>query len=355
MIPERPITHRYEDPVDAVWVACAERIGYRIRRADDVYAGFDGIDTITIAAGAALDPDDSLAQLIFHELCHALVASDDARKRPDWGLENVDDRDLVSEHACHRLQAALADRFGLRGFMAATTQWRPHWDALPADPLDDDGDPAVPRARLGWTRARKSPWREALDEALAATAAIAAAIAPVAGPDSLWSRWTPLHPLGSPLGPEDARCADCAWRFAAGPGYPVDRCRQHRDPGAPVAPRIDPDWRACARFEPPVRDADCADCGACCRQAFHLVPVSRRSPLLTSHRAWIVRDAHGAHLPRPDGFCVALSRGPEDGPPYLCTVYDERPKSCRDFPVGGDHCLLARQRVGLSAKAPWGR
>jgi len=360
VLAERPITHRYEDPVDAVWIACAERVGYRIHRADDVFAGFDGVDTITIATGAELDPDDSLAQIIFHELCHALVADDSARRQPDWGLDNTGERDLVDEHACHRVQAALADPHGLRAFMAATTQWRQHWDALPPDPLADEGLEgdalrAVELARLAWTRARKSPWREALDDALAATAAIARAIAPSAAPDSLWATWTPLHPLGSPLGPEASRCGDCAWRHTAGPGYPVERCRQHRPPGGPVAPRIEPEWRGCDRFEPAIDEARCATCGACCREAFHLVPVAPRSRFARRHPDWVVRDDHGAHVPRPDGLCVALAPANGAAPRYLCSDYDHRPRSCRDFPVAGDQCLLARQRVGLSAKPPWGR
>lgn len=352
---ERHVTHRYEDPIDVVWVACAARLGYRIERGDDVYAGFDGAGTITVATGAELDPDDSLAQIVLHELCHALVASDTARRQPDWGLDNTGERDLVAELACHRLQAALADRHGLRAFMASTTEWRPHWDALPADPLAGDHDPAIALARAGWTRSRQSPWRDALDDALAATAAIAAAVSSAAQHTSLWSTYKPLHPLGSRVGPRDAQCSNCAWRFRAGPGYPVDRCRQHRPPGAAVAPRVDPDWPACERYEPPLTDASCATCGACCRQAFHLVPVGVRAPLAKARPEWVIRDAHGAHLPRPDGYCVALERGPGGGlpeAPYRCSAYDLRPRSCRDFTVGEDACLLARQRVGLSATAP---
>jgi len=33
---------------------------------------------------------------------------------------------------------------------------------------------------------------------------------------------------------------------------------------------------------------------------------------------------------------------------YSCVVYDDRPKTCRDFAPGGEHCLTARARVGLS-------
>ena len=33
---------------------------------------------------------------------------------------------------------------------------------------------------------------------------------------------------------------------------------------------------------------------------------------------------------------------------YHCTTYDARPRTCREFTLGSDHCLQARQRVGLS-------
>jgi len=29
-------------------------------------------------------------------------------------------------------------------------------------------------------------------------------------------------------------------------------------------------------------------------------------------------------------------------------LYDDRPRSCRDFTLGSAHCLTARRRVGLS-------
>ncbi|HTM20170.1 MAG TPA: hypothetical protein VL172_06680, partial [Kofleriaceae bacterium] len=33
---------------------------------------------------------------------------------------------------------------------------------------------------------------------------------------------------------------------------------------------------------------------------------------------------------------------------FHCTIYADRPQTCRDFELGGDHCLTARRRVGLS-------
>jgi hypothetical protein len=36
-------------------------------------------------------------------------------------------------------------------------------------------------------------------------------------------------------------------------------------------------------------------------------------------------------------------------PSYACTIYEHRPRPCREFAAGGRHCLDARRRVGLSA------
>src|SRR5690606_17075777 len=113
-----------------------------VERADDVYASWDGVDTLTLAKPEHFDADDSLGQMIFHEICHALVAGE-RRSQVDWGLDNDDEGDLVFEHATHRLQAALSTPHGLREFMAVTTNWRPYWDALPRDPLANGDDPAI--------------------------------------------------------------------------------------------------------------------------------------------------------------------------------------------------------------------
>jgi hypothetical protein len=185
----RRIEHRYRDPLDEVWLHAARELGLRIERSDGVYASYDGRGTLTLSTAEHFDPDDSLAQLIFHELCHALVAGPDAMRQPDWGLSNTDDRDLTLEHACHRLQAALADRHGLRGLLAVTTDHRPYWDALPADPLAAGDDPAIAVARRAHRRAQEPPFGPVLDRALERTARIAEVVAPLAGQDSLF--WRP--------------------------------------------------------------------------------------------------------------------------------------------------------------------
>ena len=188
----RPITRSYADPLDLVWLRAAERLGWRVVRSTEVYASWDGAGTLTLSAPEHMDPDDTLAQLIFHEACHALVEGPAGWARPDWGLENIDGRHLVNELACHRAQAALAQRHGLRAFFAVTTDWRPHYDALPDDPLApcaaagalDEQARALALAAVA--RAEEEPWREALGEALRLTAALRALVAPLSPPASLW-------------------------------------------------------------------------------------------------------------------------------------------------------------------------
>jgi len=187
---ENPIVpRRYIDPLDTIWLATAERCGLRIERSREVFASWDGQGTLRLADDSDFDPDDSLAQLIFHEICHALVEGPEGLSQRDWGLENLDHRDVSREHACHRVQATLAQRHGLRAFFTVTTEWRPYYLALPDDPLADGDDPAIPAARDAHRRAVEGPWAAPLEEALTATAAIHRVVRPFVDgtPDLTWS------------------------------------------------------------------------------------------------------------------------------------------------------------------------
>lgn len=345
----REPTHRYADPVDEVWLAAAERLGLEVRRSDEVYAAYDGEGVLTVSDASHFDRDDSLAQLIFHELCHALVAGPRAMQRPDWGLCNTDGRDLAHEHACHRVQAALSARHGLRELMAVTTEHRAYWDALPEDPLASGDDPAIELAQRALLRARHGVFGETVELALAATAQIAEAVRPFAASDSLWRTTRALHQSGFPLGRDASlRCGDCAWLHVAGPGRPLPRCRQTRSGARSIARRVAPEAAACVRFEPKLDQRACGSCGACCRHGFDLVEVRAREPLARVHPELLQRDAHGIHVPRPSGRCVALIGDGTSELPFRCRVYEVRPQSCAEFAVGGDACLQARRRVGLS-------
>ena len=342
---ERPIVHSYEDPVDLIWLRAATDLGLEIKRSSEAFASYDGKGTLTIAKTSDFDADDSLAQMIFHEICHWLVAGTRAKHRPDWGLCNTDDRDLVYEYACHRLQAALSSPFGLRGLMAVTTDWRPYWDALPEDPLRDGDDPAIVIAQAGFHLSRLPPFESVLKRSLSATAAIADAIRSVAQPCSLWSETRALHRLGSLVSSsKDLRCGSCVWAVSGKSGL---RCRQHKPPGK-IAPAVSNQEQACERWERKFTAEDCGSCGACCRQGFDMVTVSSRDPFKKLHPE-LVQLRDGEHsVPRPNGVCVALDGDGSAVSQYRCRHYATRPKNCMEFEVAGDNCLLARRRVGLS-------
>jgi hypothetical protein len=344
----REIHARYQDPLDLIWIACAQELGLEIARSSEVYASFDGQKTLTLTAAEHFDADDSLAQLIFHELCHALVAGPRKARLPDWGMENVDERDLEQEHACHRLQAALADRHGLREFFAVTTDWRPYWDALPLDPLGPGEDPAIPVAREAFERATEGPWAKPLLAALGMTQQLAEVLRELPLPaESLWKRTRPVHESGFVVGSNPAeRCSDCAFVFTHGS---VLRCRKTRSMPGRVGRRVGADSQACVRFEPRFDENTCADCGACCHEGFDRVDV-RASDLVRRHHPELTRtDGFGCHLPRPDGRCVALNGQGTPTEPYRCRIYVHRPRACADFAIASDACLVARRRVGLSA------
>jgi hypothetical protein len=151
----------------------------------------------------------------------------------------------------------------------------------------------------------------------------------------------PKHPLGFSVRASGGTCATCAWRFSGGRGRAVDRCRQAE--GA----RVDPAWPACDHYEDDA-EVECTRCGACCREAYGAVIVSSRDPVATRHPDLLHRDGRTLLVRRDGDRCAALTggAGPDDG--YLCRIYAERPRTCRDFTRLGEHCLTARRRVGLS-------
>ena len=160
-------------------------MGMTVVRDDSCFASWDGQGTLTIGTQETLDPDDSLAQMILHETCHALVEGPEAFNKPDWGLDITDRSQLVHEHACLRLQAALADRYGLRTFFASTTDARKYYDALPDDPLS--GGEAAAMASTGFARATTGPWAEFIQQAFDRTVAVARLLEGLAPAESLWS------------------------------------------------------------------------------------------------------------------------------------------------------------------------
>ena len=357
--------HHYEDPLARVWTACAERIGFRIERSPNVYASTDGRGTIFIGTDDILDPDDSLAQMILHELCHALVEGDEGESLPDWGLDNTCGRHTWRERACLRLQAYLTAAVGLREFFAPTTDFRvTFWNSLPEDPFRAPEEAGGRRerscvaARLAAWRASQPRWQPHLQIALNASAAIAGAVAaatmevrPAGSAEadgstlpSLWQTVAPppaRHPSGHSFVAAyhgRAGCADCAWCHESRGGL---RCRHA--PGVKLAA----DTPACARWEP-ADELDCLSCGACCREAYHSVEISAREPVNRLHPSLVVVEPTRRKLRRDGDRCAALAGGTTAVEPYACAIYDDRPRTCRDFTRGSANCLDARRRVGLS-------
>jgi Fe-S-cluster containining protein len=336
-----------------VWVEAARRIGLRIVRTPDAYAATDGRGTLAIGTADTLDSDDSLAQMIFHEICHSLVEGEDSFTRPDWGMDNTGPDHDWREHACLRTQFVLTGRHGLRGLFAPTTDFRAFWDQLSGDVLADRTDRSVQAAIVALRRAARPPWAPALEDALAATARIAAAAAPFAEPGTLWSQIAPSpapHPSGLPgdsgrtatTSAADTgaigTCGTCAWRFEQ---RGVSKCRQ-------AATKVDPAWPGCERYEVAL---DCQTCGACCREAYHSVEVSRRDPAVKKQPGFIEDRGTYLEIRRTGDRCSALQGGEVAGEKqsrFLCVIYDDRPRTCREFTLGSEHCLTARRRVGLT-------
>ena len=174
-IVDRKPRHIYLDPLDAIWLTVAARVGFRVERSGEVYASTDGRGVMSIGDAGTLDPDDCLAQMIIHELCHSLIEGAQSLRVPDFGLENESARDVVREHACLRLQAWLTERHGLRQVLAPTTDFRGYYDDLPSDPFSGE-DTAIGLARAGAARSEEAPWAPHLGEGLRATTEVVRAV-----------------------------------------------------------------------------------------------------------------------------------------------------------------------------------
>jgi hypothetical protein len=142
----------------------------------------------------------------------------------------------------------------------------------------------------------------------------------------------PLWPESTPHG----HCGDCVWLFRGGRGRPVDRCRRHENR------RVEADWVGCAAF---TQSLECLECGACCREAYHAVEVSRRDPFRRTHAHLLTTVDGRLNIKRCGPNCINLNA---DGGPFTCAVYSDRPKTCRDFEQAGENCLIARKRLGLT-------
>ena len=292
---------------DGIWLDAAARLGIPVVRGGDAYVHWDGA-VLHIADDAELDADNTVGQLVLHEICHAIVQN---VRTPDWGLDNTSTRDAARELSAVRLEAHLTGAWGLRNVLFPTTPERAFFFDLPPDAIGPDS-----LARESAARAAAAPWQPVLGEALAKTAALMGAA---------------LHrATGAPLVADGRTCGDCTWRTLGG------TCR-------PSGRRVGADATACTRWEGPL---DCRDCAACCRHAYDSVTVGRRDAIVRRHPALVLDRGSYLELRREGDHCAALAGSP--GGPFACTIYDDRPRPCRDFELGGRHCLTARKRVGLT-------
>lgn len=204
---QRPIQARYSDPLALVWLATARRLGLHVRRNPAIFSATDGTGLLELGPLDTLDADDTTAQMIFHEFCHWITNGLETFHARDWGFALDAELDW-REHACLRLQAALAgsarcaDGSTLRRFLAPTSQFRAYYDAIPDDVLEPlEGWPyeaeVVALAREAMARAAGAPWNAPLREALDATARLRDVVSPFMSDyatdvpdDALPSLWT---------------------------------------------------------------------------------------------------------------------------------------------------------------------
>jgi hypothetical protein len=170
---ERPVTSRYVDPLELVWLATAKRLGLTVRRNAEIFSATDGTGLLELGPRGDLDADDAVAQMIFHEICHWITNGADTVAERDWGFA-LDGLGDPREPAGLRVQAALADSIGLRSFLGPTGFFRQYYDRIPANPLQpiDDSEreaQVVALAIDALDRSAGPPWAPHLQQALAAT------------------------------------------------------------------------------------------------------------------------------------------------------------------------------------------
>lgn len=178
----RPILARYLDPSELIWLATCRRLGLTVRRDPAIFSRTDGRGMLWLGPRHDLDPDDSVQQMVFHELCHWITNGVDSGREEDWGFP-LSDADDPREFACLRLQAWLADQYGLRTIFGPTGQYRAYYDRIPVDPLQPLDDRAaeahiVAIAAEAIARSQQPPFQPHLGAALAATAALRDTVAP---------------------------------------------------------------------------------------------------------------------------------------------------------------------------------
>lgn len=202
----RNVHRQYRDPLEIIWMHAAEQCGMQVQRDPEVFASWNGKGTLRLGTPETLDRDDCLAQMVLHEMCHGLIEGPDQFGLADWGLQYGEPDHLAHEFGALRLQAALSARYGLRDFLASTTDYRAYYDLLASDPLSQSIDHfpvsvvelaegaclatsdrlAIELATRGLERADQGPWGEPLRDALRRTAEIREVVQSISSSESIW-------------------------------------------------------------------------------------------------------------------------------------------------------------------------
>jgi len=169
--------------LDAAWTHFLSARGASIERTDACFVAWLGETcTLLVAHDKDLDADDTLAQIILHELCHHLVEGTQSWQEDDWGLNNQTDDHLYREYAALRLQAAILARPLLRQYLQPTTDHRWFYEALREDPLNDaiEGGAAhqsISAAKQGWANWEQWSHRDELQALLDTSEALLSSLA----------------------------------------------------------------------------------------------------------------------------------------------------------------------------------
>lgn len=161
--------------LDPQWVEFLYVIGGQLERTKHCFVAWIGDrHTLLVAHDDDLDADDSLSQIILHELCHHLIEGEASWHQDDWGLNNQSDDDIHREHAALRLQHHILHTPLCRQYLQPTTDHRWYFEALPSDSLrahlcSETDAQSAQAASIGNQNWMRWPHRPALQALLAAT------------------------------------------------------------------------------------------------------------------------------------------------------------------------------------------
>ncbi len=152
--------------LDPYWLSLMSQFGFKVVRAANGWVTYDGSGTIAVVPNNELDPDDTLAQILLHELIHHFVQGQSSYDSPDWGLDNTTEKHVVNEHAALLMQAALLDIYGLRNILIPTTDFRSFYEHIPLPAPASTESEAQRMASRGLNRLMNHPAYASLNREL---------------------------------------------------------------------------------------------------------------------------------------------------------------------------------------------